>query len=524
MRKFLIVLIVVVLSSFLMGAGCFISNQPPEITSKPVETAIVGVEYVYDVNATDPNASDTLSYSLISVEPGNMYINPDSGVITWIPTAVGSFDVTVEVSDGDLSDTQDFTIVVSTVEITGIEVVPDEMTLSVGGSEAIKSVTATYVIKKGLEASIDLENCTYEPSPLGVVTVSNGVVKAVTAGKATITVTYAGMTDEIAVTVVLPVHNITKVPDKYYATIQDAINDASDGDTIEVSAGNYLESTLFLTKSLTIQGAGKANTVIDAGGAQYGIRIQTVPLGGSLDSVTIKDLTVENVDHSNIVIYSTTVTDVVIENVDLSGSGWAGLVTNVGTVEDLLVEGCTFEDFKRHGVRVDTSSIVGHLTVIDSDFDTAEDALIIDGIPSQAGIESCGNIDELTVSGCTFTGTVDGIRLFWYWTDRTTYSIDNVDIEGSTFEGNDASFFFYVRTDGQMIGDIQIHDCSFTDSEWGVNFDDSGMVEAYKDVVIDATNNWWGSEFGPKHNGFPENGGTAVSDNVDYSNWSLTQY
>jgi len=497
-------------------------NHAPVITTSPITEAVMGIAYLYNVDATDPDG-DALTYSL-TTNPSGMIINSNNGVIDWIPTAEGDYPVGVEVSDGALSDTQNFTITVKTVVITGIEVLPDEMTLVTGASETIQSVTALYEIKAAdFEVPIPLGDCTYASDAFLIAKVSNdGVITAGNDGTANITVSYAGMTDTVEVTVVLPVHNIDT--DEYYDTIQAAIDDelTLDGHTIEVAAGNYLGSTLLLTKSLTIQGAGKDLTVIDAEGAQYGIKIVS---GVVLDYIAIKDLTVENVYHSNIVIYHTTVAEAYFVNLGLSGyepmdpQYCAGLRVNGGTVTDWTVEGCTFENILIWGVDVDSGSTVGHLTVIDSDFSTTEDAAFFDGVWNQSGIESCGNIDELTVSGCTFTGMVNGIRLFWYWSKE--YSIDNVDIEGSTFEGTDAGFLFYVPVGGYAIGDIQIHDCSFADNNWGVNFDDSGTGDVYEHVVIDATNNWWGSEHGPKHDGFPLDGGDAVSDNVDYSNWSI---
>jgi len=86
-------------------------NHPPQITSTPVTSATVGEAYTYDVAATDPDG-DTLTYSLLAA-PTGMTINSSTGLINWIPTAAGSFGVTVKVSDGELSDSQSFTIVVN---------------------------------------------------------------------------------------------------------------------------------------------------------------------------------------------------------------------------------------------------------------------------------------------------------------------------------------------------------------------------------------------------------------------------
>jgi len=96
-------------------------NQPPEITSTPVTDATEGLLYTYDVEATDPNPSDIITFSL-DVSPTGMLIDPSSGLITWTPTGAqigGPHNVTVIALDngvGTLSDTQEFTI---TVEESG---------------------------------------------------------------------------------------------------------------------------------------------------------------------------------------------------------------------------------------------------------------------------------------------------------------------------------------------------------------------------------------------------------------------
>ncbi|MBA7537327.1 hypothetical protein ES705_29594 [subsurface metagenome] len=196
MRKFLIVLIVVVLSSFLMGAGCFISNRPPEITSDPVTTAIVGEDYIYNVVATDPDY-DVLTYSLID-EPGGMLIDED-GVITWTPTVVEVVTFTVVVTDeGGLFDDQDVTITVSAAEVAVTGVTLDQATLDLVAGGATGTLVETVLPADATDPSV-----TWASSDEAVATVALGVVTPLTAGITTIKVTTVdgGFNDTCIVTV-----------------------------------------------------------------------------------------------------------------------------------------------------------------------------------------------------------------------------------------------------------------------------------------------------------------------------------
>jgi thermitase len=94
-------------------------NDPPVITSTPVTTASVGVPYVYDVNATDPDIGDTLIFSLIT-SPNRMSINPASGLISWTPESAETFPVTVQVTDGKAPVTQEFSIIVSSTPVESV--------------------------------------------------------------------------------------------------------------------------------------------------------------------------------------------------------------------------------------------------------------------------------------------------------------------------------------------------------------------------------------------------------------------
>jgi uncharacterized protein YjdB len=179
-------------------------NQPPTITSTPDTTATVGQAYSYNVNATDPNG-DTLAYSL-TTKPAGMTIKSWNGIISWTPTALGDYDVTVEVSDGDLIDTQSFTITVSPPPaLVSISVSPATMNIDEGDSESITSVTAHY--DDGSSANIALADCDYDSDNTAIATVNgNGVINGVSAGDATITVSYTeggiNETDTVEVTVV----------------------------------------------------------------------------------------------------------------------------------------------------------------------------------------------------------------------------------------------------------------------------------------------------------------------------------
>lgn len=82
------------------GSITVFGNEPPQITSTAVTTASVGAPYSYDVNATDPNAGDVLTYSL-TLAPTGMTINASSGLIAWTPgpTQAGNQSVSVRVAD-----------------------------------------------------------------------------------------------------------------------------------------------------------------------------------------------------------------------------------------------------------------------------------------------------------------------------------------------------------------------------------------------------------------------------------------
>jgi len=78
----------------------------------PPPTAVAGVEYAYQVNASTDVANATLSYSLQKSPMGMTMVT--GGLVRWVPSAsqAGMAEVTVDVSDGPFSASQSWNITV----------------------------------------------------------------------------------------------------------------------------------------------------------------------------------------------------------------------------------------------------------------------------------------------------------------------------------------------------------------------------------------------------------------------------
>ncbi len=97
-------------------------NEQPQITTSPVTSATVDVLYSYDVDATDLDPGDNLTYFLNS-PPAGMTIDPLTGLIEWTPSSsqVGDNFVSVSVEDDlGLSDTQEFIVNVADVPLEAV--------------------------------------------------------------------------------------------------------------------------------------------------------------------------------------------------------------------------------------------------------------------------------------------------------------------------------------------------------------------------------------------------------------------
>ncbi len=82
--------------------------RAPAFTSTPRLTAVVGIPYAYDANAT---GNPTPTYALAAGFPAGMTIDAATGFVNWTPTAAGTTSITVRALNGVAPDaTQPFTI------------------------------------------------------------------------------------------------------------------------------------------------------------------------------------------------------------------------------------------------------------------------------------------------------------------------------------------------------------------------------------------------------------------------------
>jgi len=149
-------------------------NTAPVISSSAVLTAIEGLAYSYDVNASDADSGDTLSYTLLTA-PSGMMINTSTGLISWMPSSshVGTQDVSVSVSDNGspaFTANQAFSIAVTAANVA--PVITSNATLSAKQGEVY-----SYNVNATDENTGDIITYSLSSAPTGMsINASNGVI------------------------------------------------------------------------------------------------------------------------------------------------------------------------------------------------------------------------------------------------------------------------------------------------------------------------------------------------------------
>jgi hypothetical protein len=111
-------------------------NQPPALSAIANHTLILGQSLSFMATASDPDAGQSVSYSL-SGAPAGASINAASGLFQWTPTAAeapSTSQITVKATDNgvpSLSDSKSFTVVVALPPVTGISDSAGNISLSI---------------------------------------------------------------------------------------------------------------------------------------------------------------------------------------------------------------------------------------------------------------------------------------------------------------------------------------------------------------------------------------------------------
>jgi len=424
-------------------------NHAPIITSIPSLTAIVGVDYVYEVKATDPDG-DVLTYSL-TVKPDDMGIDSGTGLISWIPTSlqIGTNDVTVKVSDGKKAITQSFTITVNPKTYTITATAGPEGSISPSGDVTVNESSDKLF-------TITPDSVFYSIKDVLVDGSSEGAVS---------TYTFVNVTEDHTINATFElkgrVYNQTK--NLHYNIIQVAINDANPNNIILVSAWTYPENVTIGIIGVTLRASIKHEALIKG-------TVMITANDVTVDGFSIKDFSqIPTPDQSG--VYMPSGKGILVVNNLIDGTGidpvaslTVGIHTLYGGTAEATLEGNTIRN-----VRMGIYSQGDSLLIKDN---TIEDTVHCGiGIDTALGTIITGN----TISNCGLMG----IEVFG----------PNVVANFNNITGNTNFGVWSAVTTGPQ---------------------------------VDATNNWWGDASGPS--GVGPGTGDAININVVYDPWSIVPH
>ncbi|MBE0545407.1 MAG: lamin tail domain-containing protein [Verrucomicrobia bacterium] len=150
------------------------ANQPPVLGAIGNRAGNEHSLLSFLVTATDPNAGQTLTYSLDEGAPAGAAINSESGVFTWTPTEVqgpGVYGITIRVTDDgtpNLSDSETITVTVNEVNTAPV--------LHPIGNQTVNEATLLTFTALATDSDIPENTLTFsldEGAPAGAAIVPN---------------------------------------------------------------------------------------------------------------------------------------------------------------------------------------------------------------------------------------------------------------------------------------------------------------------------------------------------------------
>jgi hypothetical protein len=150
-----------------------------------------------------------------------------------------------------------------------------------------------------------------------------------------------------------------QVPSKAYPTIQSAIDAAAEGDTVVIAAGVFAEKLLVENKSVSLVGAGKTATILDAKGIGGDLPVLFYRNSATQTPSTISGLTIQNGTANGLIVEAAK--NLTIRDCEIrwcSGTYGGGAVPGAGS--DALFERVSFrENHAVNGGAVNTNGFYG---------------------------------------------------------------------------------------------------------------------------------------------------------------------
>lgn len=204
-------------------------------------------------------------------------------------------------------------------------------------------------------------------------------------------------------------------------TIAQAVTASSNGDTVQIGAGNFATSAaIVLTKTLTIAGAGIGTTFVQPAAGVTAFSVRT-------SNIVLRDFTIQN-GGVGVAFQSAASNNTQITRVSFSGQTSRGIDISIGA---------TFP--------------VTNVSIADSSFATPNIGL---------RMASASQVTGLTITGTTFTSNVVGI---YQANDGNSSRLSGLTIQHSTFTNN-TNYGIYA----EELRNAVIEDSSFSGGSTGI--------------------------------------------------------
>ncbi len=277
----------------------------------------------------------------------------------------------------------------------------------------------------------------------------------------------------------------------YNATIQDAVDNANAGETIEVPPGTYNESVSVSTTGLTLtstDGADATTIRLDEASSTPVVQVEA-------STVTVDDFSIERVNGQGFAQgVSIRATDgVTISNNNITQSGGSQPQQGILITDN------------RGDQSTNTNTVVDNNEITDFDH----------GIAISTQDTNTGGISGASITANTLDNNVIGVKFSDFGDTGETL---NADISDNDINSNQDGVRVLDDTAGPAgvnpSGVATLDSVTVNDNDLSGN-SNSGVTNDGTGDTLDATDNWWGASSGPS--GDSSGTGTSVSGDVDFT-------